>query len=144
MPLHRILRPATAAAMMIGTTLMMPAVLEAACLPRVDVADLERTLGEASRGRGGYQKPTALRRISALAIDPDGFVWLLPLQDSSHLGDQVEVVRVSTATGAAVRDTVPAFPSAFGPPGIYYARGMKREDGIETVARYELRPDPSP
>ena len=122
----------------------LPLTLPDLPLPKVDVADLERTLGGASRGRGGYQEPTAIRRISTLVIDPDGYVWLLPQQDSSHLGGEVEVVRVSTATGAAVRDTVPAFPAAFGPPGVFYARGTKREDGIETVARYELHSAPPP
>jgi hypothetical protein len=48
-------------------------------------------------------------------IDPDGYVWLLPTQDSTNVpGGGVEVVRIALSTGAAERDTVPAFPAAFG------------------------------
>lgn len=43
-------------------------------------------------------------------------------------------MRVAIQTGEAVRDTVPAFPSEFGAPGVFYARVGGRQD--PAVARY--------
>lgn len=43
------------------------------------------------------------------------------------------------AAGAAVRDTVPAFPRAFGAPGVYFAE-THAEDGAIHVVRYERGP----
>jgi hypothetical protein len=109
--------------------------------PYVDHEELARLMGMASKGSGGYVGPTAQKRLSALVIDPDGYAWLLPWQDSTHVrGGGVEVVRVSLATGAMERDTVPAFPAAFGAPGVYYARSYDRHTEEAVVRRYDLSP----
>lgn len=116
-------------------------------LPTVDREEVARLMRMA--GKGGpapYIEATALRRLEALAIDPDGYAWLLPLQDSSHVPGGVEVVRISLSTGAAERDTVPQFPAEFGAPGVFYARTNDRHSGEATVTRYTLSaaPNPSP
>ena len=67
-------------------------------------------------------------------IDPDGYAWLLPTQDSTNVpGGGVEVVRIALSTGAAV----PAFPAAFGAPGTFYARKNDRYTGEAIVIRYD-------
>lgn len=108
--------------------------------PRIDRDEIARLIGMASKGQGGYLAPTAVRKLSGLVIDPDGYVWLLPTQDSTHVRGGVEVVRIALSTGAAERDTVPAFPTAFGEPGVYYALTNDRHSGEATVTRYDRAP----
>ncbi len=103
--------------------------------PPTDEDEMARLLGVASRGAGRVAAPTALRRIDGIRIDPDGFAWILPVQNSGSRGT-IEVIRVSLQTGAAERDTVPAFPEAFGAPGVYYAQ---TRSGMEPrLVRYDL------
>ena len=93
----------------------------------------------ASKGKQGYLAPTALRKRSDRVIDPDGYAWLLPTQDSTNVpGGGMEVVRIALSTGAAERDTVPAFPAAFGAPGTFYARKNDRHTSEALVIRYDL------
>lgn len=82
------------------------------------------------------EEPTAPTRVRDLAIDPDGFVWLLPVQPADGIPGGVEVVRVALGDGSAVTDTVPAFPRAFGGPGVYFAE-TRDPDGTILVMRYE-------
>jgi len=111
--------------------------------PHVDRAEVARMIGMASKGEQGYLAPTAVRKLSGLVIDPDGFVWLLPTQDSTNVpGGGVEVVRIALSTGAAERDTVPAFPAAFGAPGVFYARTNNRHTGEALVTRFDRAPAP--
>lgn len=49
------------------------------------------------------------------------------------------MIRLSAGTGAANVDTLPAFPRAFGPSGIFYAVEAT-EDGAPVVARYRYAP----
>lgn len=112
--------------------------------PRIDEAEVARLSGMATKGRdGGYLGPSLERRISAIAVDPDGYAWILPTQDSTHAGPGVEVVRVALATGQAERDTVPAFPVVFGAPGVFYARTNDPISGVAEVVRYDALP-PAP
>ena len=107
--------------------------------PKVDAEQMERLLGMGGKGRrGGYLRPSALRQIELITIDPDGYAWILPVQDSAAAGSGIEVIRMSLQSGAAKRDTVPAFPLAFGEPGVFYARGGDREEPV--IARYQLGP----
>jgi hypothetical protein len=87
---------------------------------------------------GGFklEEPSAPARIKDLILDPDGFVWLLPVQPDEPVAGGVEVIRVPLGGGAAVTDTVPAFPRAFGPPGVYYARTSGPDDEM-LVSRYQ-------
>lgn len=81
-------------------------------------------------------EPSAPARIKDLILDPDGFVWLLPVQPDEPVSGGVEVIRVPLGGGAAITDTVPAFPRAFGPPGVYYARTEGPDDEM-LVSRYQ-------
>lgn len=94
-------------------------------LPDREPAGYDRSaLAELSAMAGGGRhipEPTAIRRISGLILDPDGHVWLLPIQPDPAPEGGVEILRISIATGEMVVDTVPAFPAAFGPPGVYFA-----------------------
>lgn len=82
------------------------------------------------------EKPSAAARVQDLIIDPDGFVWLLPVQPRESIPGGVEVVRVPLDGGPAVRDTVRAFPRAFGEPGVFYS-GVHGSDGEILVVRYQ-------
>jgi hypothetical protein len=111
--------------------------------PHFDHDELVRLMGMASKGEQGYRGPTAVRKLSGLVIDPDGFAWLLLTQDSTNVpGGGVEVVRIALSTGAAERDTVPAFPAAFGAPGVFYARTNNRHTGEALVTRYDRASTP--
>jgi hypothetical protein len=121
-----------------GSVDTLPLRLPAVEPPRIDRDELARLMGMASKGQAGYLAPTAVRKLSGLVIDPDGFAWLLLTQDSANVpGGGVEVVRVALSTGAAARDTVPAFPAAFGAPGVFYARTNDRLTGEAVVTRYD-------
>jgi hypothetical protein len=105
--------------------------------PRVDVEKLERLMGMAGKGRsGGYVRPSAPRMIEAISIDPDGYAWILPVQDSAAGGEGIEILRLSLGSGVTQRDTVPAFPIAFGSPGVFFARAGDREQ--PTLVRYQV------
>jgi hypothetical protein len=114
--------------------------------PELDRDEIARLMGMTDKGQGGgYVGPTELKRLSALVIDPDGYAWLLPWQDSTNVsGGGVEVVRVSLATGRAERDTVPEFPAAFGAPGVFYTRSYDRHAEEAVVRRYDLSPGRKP
>jgi len=81
------------------------------------------------------EEPSAPTRVQDLVMDPDGFVWLLPVQPADGIPGGVEVIRVALG-GAAVTDTVPAFPRAFGGPGVFFAE-TRSPDGTILVTRYE-------
>jgi hypothetical protein len=83
-------------------------------------------------------KPTALWRVLDLIADPDGYLWILPVQPRGMDGGRVEVLRVAVGSGRTETDTVPAFPLAFGPPGVYYAAATDA-DGVVSVVRYQRR-----
>jgi len=104
--------------------------------PPIDKEEIGRLSGMASKGQGGYLEPTLEQRISSLAVDPDGYVWVLPAQDTAD-GAGLQVVRISLATGLAAHDTLPAFPIAFGRPGVFYARSNNPISGVAEVVRYE-------
>lgn len=104
--------------------------------PRIDREELQRLAG------GRYVEPSARRRVSGLIIDPDGYAWLLPWQGSTNVPGDVEIVRVSLATGRSELDTVPAFPSAFGRPGVYYATTNDRLNEDAVVTRFDMTASP--
>jgi hypothetical protein len=81
-------------------------------------------------------RPSAAARVRDLVLDPDGFVWLLPVQPAQGIPGGVEVVRVPLDGGRAVLDTVPAFPRVFGEPGVYFAETYS-PDGAIHVVRYQ-------
>lgn len=76
-----------------------------------------------ARGRvGAGMEPTLLARWTEMVIDPDGYLWIRPWSPPEQReGQPVAALRVSLRTGAVERETLPAFPQAFGPPGVFYA-----------------------
>ncbi len=112
-------------------------------LPQISVGqssrkEIEALLGKAGGG-GGYRDPTLTRKISGLVVDPDGVVWLLPVQENRHAGD-VRVLFVQPASGTVTEARMPAFPAAFGAPGTYYAEGVNQETGEPEIVRYDIIP----
>lgn len=94
-------------------------------------------LAAASRGQMSEKlRPTADRRIDAVTIDPDGYVWVLPYQSTENTNGRWVVVKVSLRSGRAEVDTVPAFPLEFGAPGTYFGLRMT-ETGEPVVVRVE-------
>lgn len=80
-----------------------------------------------------FPRPSVAARVRDLVLDPDGYVWLLPVQPSPRIPGGVEVVRAPLGGGSAVLDTVPAFPRAFGAPGVYYAETYSPDGAIHVV-----------
>lgn len=112
---------------------------------RVSLPDrVDRPENYAERMKGVVQpgmrldEPSVAARVRDLVIDPDGTVWLLPVQPERGIPGGVEVIRVLLGRGRAVLDTVPAFPRTFGAPGTYYAETYT-PDGAIHVVRYQTR-----
>ena len=105
--------------------------------PPIDKEEVGRLSGMVNKGQGGYLEPSREQRISSLAVDPDGYLWVLPAQDTAAIPAGLAIVRVSLATGNAMQDTVPAFPLVFGRPGVFYARKLNPISGESRVVRYE-------
>lgn len=94
--------------------------------------DLLRRMGASDRG----SRPPALPlRIHGLIADPDGWVWILPVQPPDRIKGGLELLRVPIGHGQAIIDTAPAFPRAFGPEGTVY--GTRRDpEGFARLARF--------
>lgn len=84
--------------------------------------------------------PTSVMRWSDLSLDPDGYVWIRPwVAPGDRVPGEVPVFRVDPATGDWEEDLVPAFPRAFGPPGVFYAVEEHPETDEVLVTRYAVR-----
>lgn len=108
-------------------------------LPRRTVAPdddetsrLQQRLGVARRRSVPPALPLGVRDLS---VDPDGWVWILPVQPTAGLDGRVEVLRVPIGMGRTVFDTVPAFPIAFGSDGAFF--GVTRDSaGYRRLGRF--------
>ena len=68
-------------------------------------------------------EPALLWRWKGLIVDPDGHVWLRAWTESR---EEFEVFVVSPASGVSRRlMNPPGFPTAFGPPGVFYTAREK-------------------
>lgn len=77
--------------------------------------------------------PALIWRWRGLIVDPDGHAWLRAWTESR---DEFVIFVVSLASGESRRILhLPGFPTAFGPPGIFYTA---RESG-ETDEHYVVR-----
>ncbi len=103
--------------------------------PGYDRKELAELSARAGGGRD-MPEPTATKRVRDLILDPDGHVWLLPIQPEPALAEGVEILRVDLGTGRTLVDTVPAFPAAFGEPGAYYA-SLRAALDQHLVVRYD-------
>lgn len=83
----------------------------------------------ADRGR-----PAALARWTDLVVDPDGWAWVRAWTEDR---DELRIFAVSIASGEAVEVDAPAFPRAFGEPGVLYATVRNRETDESLLIRYE-------
>jgi hypothetical protein len=101
------------------------------------IPEEERMASRQAGARGGPPEPLAPLLVRDLVMDPDGEVWIRPVQPrpAPH---GVEVLRVSPATGEVRVDTVPAFPRAFGAPGVYFSV-QASPDGVPIIVRYAAR-----
>jgi len=100
-----------------------------------DDMELLRRLGVA---RDRTIPPALPLGVRDLSVDPDGWIWILPVQPARGLDGGVEVVRVPIGHGNAVFDTVPAFPIAFEAQGAFY--GIIRDSaGYRRVGRFTSR-----
>lgn len=81
--------------------------------------------------------PTAATRIWDMILDPDGHLWLLPGRTRAGEGSAIEILRIALETGRTRVDTVPRFPEAFGPPGVYFATA-RDSLGRDLLEKYEL------
>ena len=91
----------------------------------------------AAGGGSDIPEPTAVRRIWDLIFDPDGHLWLLPAPTRADAESGIEVLRLALESGHTRSDTVPRFPEAFGPPGVYFATGRDSLGQI-LLEKYEL------
>lgn len=85
----------------------------------------------------------AVLRWTGMIVDPDGHVWIRPWRKASARQEAgpVRVYRVNPATGAAEEATLPAFPVAFGEPGVFYARARSPVTDELYLARFDLTPE---
>ncbi len=113
-------------------------------IPKLDAAMIERQrrgmaeLGAMSgtSGRVDMPEPTAKRRWAELAVDPDGHVWINPWLPRGEAGQPVGIYRVNPESTDWTQDTMPAFPHAFGEPGVFYTALALPTDDTPVVRRY--------
>jgi hypothetical protein len=102
--------------------------------PPGDDQELRELMKQMGQNRGPIPPATAPMRVRDLAIAPDGMIWLLPRTGARPAVGPVEVLMIDPRTGGVRRDTVPAFPRAFGEPGTYY--GVTRNgDDVQRIVR---------
>ena len=82
------------------------------------------------------QAPALLSRWRGLIVDPDGHAWLRAWTETR--GD-FEVFVVSLASGESRRMmNPPGFPTAFGPPGVFYTAREKPETDEQHLVRFKV------
>lgn len=101
------------------------------------IPEEERMASRQAGAGSGPPGPSAPLLVRDLVMDPHGEVWIRPVQPDRPIQGR-EVIRISPATGAVRTDTVPAFPLAFGAPGVYYAVEYT-PDGVPVIVRYAAR-----
>ena len=70
------------------------------------------------------REPALLMRWTGLIVDPDGHAWVRAWTESR---EEFQAFVVSLATGESRRVRLPGFPTAFGPPGVFYTAREKSE-----------------
>ena len=82
------------------------------------------------------QAPALLSRWTGLIVDPDGHAWIRAWRESR---EDFEVFVVSLASGESRRlMNPPGFPTAFGPPGVFYTAREKPETDEQHLARFKV------
>jgi len=81
------------------------------------------------------QGPALLSRWRGLIVDPDGHAWIRAWTEAR---DEFEVIVVSLASGQSRRlVNPPGFPTAFGPPGVFYTALTRPETDEQYLVRFE-------
>ncbi len=80
------------------------------------------------------REPALLQRWTGLIVDPDGHAWLRAWTESS---EEFQVFVVSMASGESRRLNPPGFPTAFGPPGVFYTAREEPETKAHHIVRFE-------
>lgn len=120
-------------------------------LPSHDVRLLpSRDLMRAPSSRGVLQQlgiplgqltplpPTSLLRWGEISLDSDGHVWVNPWRPLAERTSPMTLLRVGP-TGEVFEEVLPAFPVAFGTPGVFYALQNDPDTDEVFVARFERR-----
>ena len=82
------------------------------------------------------QAPALLSRWTGLIVDPDGHAWIRAWTESR---EDFEVFVVSLASGESRRlMNPPGFPTAFGPPGVFYTAREKPETDEQHLVRFKV------
>lgn len=110
-------------------------------LPDWRIPGWGRHAGDRSRlnigGRIAQQpRPASLARWSDLVVDPDGWAWVRAWTEEPT---EVRVFAVSLGSGQIVEVQPPAFPRAFGEPGVFYSTTRNPETREVLLLRYEGR-----
>lgn len=90
-------------------------------------------------GRGVQPRPQApalLWRWRGLIVDPDGHAWVRAWTESR---EEFEVFVVSLATGESRHLNPPGFPTAFGPPGVFYTVLQDADTDEQYLVRFQGR-----
>jgi hypothetical protein len=90
-----------------------------------DGGESAKLLAKIGQGGDPPPPPALLRRVQRMIVDPDGWLWIEPIQPPD-LGSQVEVWRTDIESGAMKVDTVPVFPSTFLRDGGYWGIRVSR------------------
>ena len=94
-----------------------------------------RVLNLGGREVAAPREPELLWRWRGLIVDPDGHAWLRAWTDSR---EEFQVFVVSLASGEFRRlNNPPGFPTAFGPPGVFYTAREKQETDEQYLVRLE-------
>jgi len=110
--------------------------------PPDDDAEMRELMKQMGQSHGPLPRATSPMRVRDLAIAPDGTIWLLPRSGARPPAGPVEVLLIDPRTGGVRRDTVPAFPRAFGPSGTYYAVA-RDADRVERIVRVRAAGTPA-
>ena len=79
------------------------------------------------------QGPALMWRWRGLIVDPDGHAWVRAWTESR---EEFEVFVVSLASGESRRFSPPGFPTAFGPPGVFYTAREHPETDEHHLVRF--------
>ena len=83
------------------------------------------------------REPALLWRWSGLIVDPDGHAWLRGWSESRA---DSQVFIVSLDSGETRHVNLPGFPTAFGPPGVFYTARQNPDTDEQYIVRLEGRP----
>ena len=102
-----------------------------------DVAVDRSTIVIGGRNASGPKtEPALMSRWTGLIVDPDGYAWVRAWTPTK---EKFTVFVISLESGQAAQRDLPGFPTAFGPPGVFYTAQMKSDTDEHYVARYEGR-----